>query len=106
MDKTLVNNQEEYMNIFHATDMSLDEIENILGIEFAFVDGKFRSNWMNDASIDEDQDLDLNNFKKHEDAVFPESYPCLVVHWIENNFDRFGKVNFRMIEFVYPSDFK
>lgn len=108
MKKVLVNNEKEFMEIFHSNDEtldSIDEIENLLGVEFAYEDGSFRSDWAFQ-EINEDQEIDLNNFRKQELwCNFPESYPCLVVHWFENDFDRLGNVKFRVMEFVYPSDF-
>jgi hypothetical protein len=107
MKKTLINSDQDLLNIFTQDDcdMNADEIESILNIEFAFEDGSFRDDWVNGVEINEDQEIDLSVFRKYEDSVFPEKYPCLVVYNIENNFDRFGKVKFRMFDFVYQSDF-
>lgn len=107
MDKTLISSEKDYINFFieHDIDFSYDEIESLLGIEFAFEDGTFHSDMFNGVNVDEDQDINPDVYRKREDCLFPESYPCIMVHCIDNDHDRFGKVAFRMFDFVYPKDF-
>lgn len=108
MNKTLITSEEEYVNFFveNDTDMSYEEIESLLGIEFALEDGTFRDDWVEGIEIDEDQDINPKVYRKYEDCLFPEHYPCLMVHNIEDSSDRFGNVKFRMFEFVYLQDFE
>ncbi len=99
MNKTLVHNEAEYIAIFSK--MDLGAMEQLLGIEYAYEDGYFpgddRANEMLDASE--------TIYRKVEGwDNFPESYPCLVLHWIEDTFDRMGDVKIRLVEFVYPHD--
>lgn len=111
MNKTLIKSEKDYVNFFvdfvdNDIDMSFEAIESLLGIEFAFEDGNFPNDIFNDIEINEDQDIDTGVYRKREDCLFPEHYPCVMVYHIENEWDRFGDVEFRMFEFVYLQDFK
>ena len=53
MKKKLVNSDDELVALF----ANYEHVEEMLGIEFAFIDGKFQSDLGEDQSIDEDQDF-------------------------------------------------
>lgn len=106
MNKTLISSEEEYIRFLVNQDsISDDYIESLVGIEFAFEDGTFRDDWVKGVEINEEQDINHNVYRKHEGCLFPEHYPCVMVHRIEDDYDCFGKVKFVMFYFVYPSDF-
>ncbi len=108
MNKILLNSEQEYMNLFLADENNLAEweIESLLDIEFALEDGTYPKDWIKGIAINEDQELDITVYRKCESSIFPESYPCVMVYFIENSFDKLGAVKFRMFDFVYESDFK
>lgn len=104
MEKVLVNSESEFMKIF--SDWDTQDIEHFLGIEFPYEDGTFQSDYWKGQKINEDQEVVTSSYRKEEDSLFPEEYPCVVIHWFENTFDRFGNVTFKVMEFVYQKDFK
>lgn len=104
MNKTLVNSEKEYMDLFSNFDPG--EIESLLDIEFAFVDGTYRADWIKGVEIDEQQEIDASVYRKYDESVFPESYPCVVVHYFDDDYDLYGKIKFRLFDLVYPIDFK
>lgn len=102
MNKTLISNQYDLVALL--LDASSDDfhwVETQLGIEFPFVDGTFQG----DDGCDESQDVDTDEFRVIEPGLFPESYPCVVVHTFEKTFDRTGKVEICLFEYVYLTDF-
>lgn len=107
MKKFLVNSESEYIDLFK--EYSLEEVENIIGVEFPFIDGTYVQDldYNDPESIEkEKQDVDRSKYRTNEDAIVPESYPCVVLLWWEDVSDRLGKESFRLVEFVYQSDFK
>lgn len=106
MNKTLIKSEKEFIDLFLVKgDLAAWEVENLLNIEFAFMDGTYRNDWIKGIEIDDQQDIDESKYRTRENSIIPEFYPCMVVHWIENVDDRFGPVKFRMFDFVYESDF-
>jgi hypothetical protein len=111
MNKNLVHNEAEFVALFVGPIGALgkewdrDELEKFLDIEFAFLDGKFQSDMDLDPTIDESQMTSDTIYRKHSDDNFPTEYPCLVLWRNDEESDRFGKVQFQALEFVYPSDF-
>ena len=110
MDKHLVNNEQEFMSLF--ADFDLQEAERFLGIEFAYVDGTFQSDYWKGIQVNEDQEVDRNVYRKCSfsmfkdiDLCFPQEYPCLVLLANDKDFDRTGELAFIMLEFIYPKDF-
>lgn len=114
MQKNLVTNEAEYVKLFEKLveleELEIHDVERLLGIEFAYADGTYQSDFkFSEAngiqSDNEDQDVDLKRYRIVSDGGFPEQYPCCVVMHIENTFDRYGNVALEFIEFVYLSDF-
>ncbi len=102
MNKTLVQSDMEVVELL--LDSSGDDfhwVENQLGIEFPFMDGTFQS----DDNCDETQNVDTESYRVTDPGMFPESYPCVVVHTFEKSFDRTGQVEISLFEFVYLTDF-
>jgi hypothetical protein len=104
MDKFLVNSEEEYVALF--SDFELNDAEDFLGVEFAFVDGTYQSDLSIDNDIDESQSVSRAIYRKTDWSVFPEEYPCLVLLANERGFDRVGDIFFKMLDFVYLKDFR
>lgn len=102
MEKHLVHSDEEYLALFQRLEWS--EVEILLGIEYALTDGRFHSDI---APEDEPDDLSVSEtiYRKLPHALFHERYPCVVLLWIEDTFDRMGSVAFRVVEHVYEEGF-
>jgi hypothetical protein len=97
MNKKLVFSEVEFFNIFK----DLEDVEEFLGIEFAYKDGSYE-----DGNYDnENQEIDDTVYRKLEYNMFPNSYPCIVIYFHEDYFDRMGDVSTRLLDFVYPADF-
>lgn len=103
MNKILVSSEKEFIAIFENLDPEI--VEKFLNIEFAFTDGSYISDSIDDDSIDEDQDIDTSKYKKYDEELFPASYPVVVIWNISKDFDRIGSFSVEFLEFVYPSDF-
>lgn len=99
MNKHLVHSEEEYIALFDEYD--LNDAEVFLRVEFAFVDGTY----VDLVNGNDDQEVDRKTFRKNEESVFPDSYPCLVLLANEKSFDRIGNTTFKFLDFVYLSDF-
>lgn len=106
MNKILINSEKEYVDFFKSSFEAIEEIQSLLGVEFPYADGTYHSDWVKGIEINEDQDIDESIYRKFDDSIFPESYPCIMVYLFDNEFDMFGKVKFRLFNFVYLSDFK
>ena len=116
MNKTLVNSEFEVISFFNEKyeSFSIETMEEDLGIVFADKNGKFPYHcryYFEDPNIvneDEDYDcdnIDFSNYKILEEGGLPEKYPCLIVHYFNDTIDRYGKVTFKMFEYVYLEDF-
>ena len=101
MEKCLVNSDKEFINLF--SEFETYEAEEFLGVEFGLTDGTFPSDDL--LCEKEDLDIDFQFYRKEVDSNFPESYPCLVLLANDKDHDRIGKIEFKMLEFIYPSDF-
>lgn len=111
MDKVLITNPQQIVDILFDGTNSVEECEHELGIDFAYeADEKvFRADFKWPSKDDDPYDgepVNQNVWRKREDCILPESYPVVMVYRIGNDFDRFGKVSFRMYEFVSLSDFE
>jgi hypothetical protein len=89
---------------------AVEEIEQTLGVEFPFKDGTYHSEMdqqPEDKVVEwESQDVDFDKYRKVKEGFFPKTYPAVMLWCVENDFDRFGPVNFRMFEFVELTDFR
>ena len=105
IDKHLVKSESEFLDLFK--DWDLVDIEDVVGLEFAFKDGKFHSDMCaEDVDFDEEQDVDRQIYRKYEENNFPESYPVLILLQNDDDFDRMGKIRHQTLLLVYPSDFE
>jgi hypothetical protein len=106
MEKVLIESPTQLVKILEDRFDSVEDFENFLGVEFSWVDGTFRSEVdFGKDEYDEGQDVDFSNYKILEENLFPTSYPCVAGFIIEDEMDRFGKVRFQFLDYVYPSDF-
>jgi hypothetical protein len=103
MNKHLINSEQEYITLFKGFEVY--DAEDFLGVEFAFVDGKYQSDQSIDYYVDELQSVSRTIYRKTDYSVFPEEYPCLVLLANERDSDRFGPTAFKMLDFVYIKDF-
>lgn len=104
MNKHLVRTEEEYIRLFK--DFELNDAEDFLGVEFAYADGSYQSDMWNGLEVNENQSVDYNTYRKLDINNFPQFYPCIVLLANEKDWDRTGNIYFKMLEFVYPEDFK
>lgn len=105
IDKHLVKSESEFLDLFK--DWDLVDVEDVVGLEFAFMDGKFHSDMCDEnVDFDEEQDVDRQIYRKYEENNFPESYPVLVLLQNDDDFDRMGRIQHQTLLLVYPSDFE
>lgn len=102
MNKFLVNDEKEFVALFK--DFELYVAEDFLGVQFAYTNGVFSDD--DEACEHELLDVSREVYRKHEEANFPEEYPCLVLLANDKSFDRTGSIGFKMLDFVYLKDFK
>lgn len=84
---------------------SPEAIEAVLGIEFAYADGRYPSDLEKSTPDDgdwswEDQPVDFTTYRHGETPYFPATYPALVLHSFESDYDRGGKVETRVLIYV------
>ena len=100
--------QFEYM--FHKR--GIEHVEGLLGVEFPYSNGVYSSDLdgMNLSGEEferiESLDIDTNKFRKHEDNIFPTSYPCVLCIYHDQDSDRVGDFEIFNIHIVYPSLFE
>lgn len=121
MERFLVQNENEFVALFSdPKKFDINDAEDFLGVEFAYVDGTYQSDmWKigpdgKEIIINEDQDIDRKVWRQvkaidarwsaEEPAQFPTQYPCLVLLANEKGSDRLGKFQFKLLEFVYLSE--
>ena len=106
--KFLVHDEQEFMGIFDSEE-DFNFIEVHLGIEFAFEDGTYQSDICDDNNIDESQDIRRDLYKKRDDALFPSTYPCLVIYNhgnVDDHVISFKENSVDVLLFIYPEDFE
>ena len=109
--KKLCKSSEELVQyLLENESLSYEDIQDLLGIEFALEDGSFRTEatleQQNDPDWEDQGYSDEGKFKISDPELMPTSYPVVVVSIIDDTFDRMGDVSFRFIEYVYLSDFE
>ena len=85
---------------------SPEDIEAMLGVEFAYEDGRYPSDL--EAAMDgeeddwswEDQPVDFTTYRHGEEPYFPATYPALVLYGFDDDFDRCGSVKMRVLLYV------
>jgi hypothetical protein len=102
MDKFLAASEQEVINFFKDKFSSIEDMEHDLGVTFADMNGNYMDDDNDDFNYDE---VNYSQYKVVESGALPEKYPCLIVHWFEKDFDRFGSVEHRIFEYVYQDDF-
>lgn len=92
---------EDIGNMFHGFE-NIQDVEELFGLQFLTEsfdpDDEFW--WETGAPL-----LEPLQYIIREDALAPEMYPCLVVFWLETDFDRVGTISTKIVEFVYLTDF-
>lgn len=107
MNKTLFNSSAEVVKFFCKTfEDDYEKIENLLGIEFAYEDGTYRSDYSIDELTEEIEDQELSDtWRDTYRSEIPAFFPTLMVHLFEDGFDRVGNFEICLFEFVQLSDF-
>lgn len=116
MKRTIFNSEGELVQFLRTQMMSkisfgIEEVENCLGIEFAYVDGTYATDRMNEAEINDDwdwEDMDLNFhvYRRKDSCNLPNSYPVLLLYNFDSDYDRMGKMTTCMFDFVTKDDVK
>lgn len=96
--KHLVRDESEFLALFK--DWELDDIETLLGVEFAFTDGTFYSDHYEDGDYEDSRTIDYSKYRKDEAARFPVSYPAIVTLLQGTSL-----ISSKAMMLVYPSDF-
>ena len=101
MNKYLVHNEQEYVNLFR--DFDLEDAERFLGCMFAYVDGTYPDSYEEDDEdeevrfLNQEQDVDRSTYRKENGCSFPTEYPCAVLLANEHTFDRTGPIGFEFL---------
>lgn len=111
MNKTLVKTEEEFdkfvNDLIKETALSLEEVEGIFQIDFENNEGQVYFEYLDSLPDDaEEECFEAGKvFRKNLNSDVPEEYPCLILHLLEDDFDRLGSIKYRVCEYVYLSDF-
>ncbi len=113
MKKLFVTNPQQIIDLIYDATNSVEDAEYELGIHFAYesdstvfaADFKILGSRSHEDDPYDGEPINQNVWRRTEDCVLPETYPILMVYHIEDTSDRFGKVSFRMYEFVTIDDF-
>lgn len=109
MNRKLVRNEGEIVALVvrQASGESPECIESMLGIEFAYADGRYPSDLEASTSDDgdwswENQPVDFTTYRyrRGEEPYFPATYPALVLYSFDDDFDRGGSVKTRLLLYV------
>ena len=114
MEKKLIKSVQEIIDLIEPFYSRTEDLEYDLGIEFAYESNRnaFRSDysWFGSKRHEEDpydgEEVTFKSWRKQVDSILPSSYPVLMVYYFENDFDYFGKVDFRFFTFVTLDDFR
>ena len=109
MNRKLVRDEGEVVALVVAAlseKESPEDIEAMLGVEFAYEDGRYSSDL--EAAMDgeeddwswEDQPVDFTTYRHGEEPYFPATYPALVLYGFDDDFDRGGSVRTRVLLYV------
>lgn len=86
---------------------SPEDIEAMLGVEFAYADGRYPSDLEDAMNGEEDEDwswqdqpVDFATYRHGEEPYFPETYPALALYLFDDDFDRVGSVQTRVLLYV------
>lgn len=109
MNRKLVKNEGEVVALVvkELSEESPEDIEAMLGVEFAYADGRYPSDLeaaMNGEGDEdwswEDQPVDFTTYRHGEEPYFPATYPALVLYGFDDDFDRGGSVRTRVLLYV------
>lgn len=89
----------------------IEELEGYFGIDFLDAQGRTFEQYEDEMQPGEWEydwvmatPMAYNVRKRYDSVGLPETYPCLVVSFFDNSFDRVGDVTIRALEYVYPAD--
>lgn len=117
MKRAIVSSEGDLINlmtrILEKEGYGLEKIESMLKVEFAYVDGTFQKDRMEQAMNDlndnwewENQDVDTKVYRRQPHCTFPTSYPAMVLYAIDSDYDRTGPVSICLFEFVTKDEAK
>lgn len=109
MNRKLVRDEGEVVALVVAAlseKESPEAIEALLGVEFAYADGRYPSDL--EAAMDgeeddwswEDQPVDFTTYRHRGEPYFPATYPTLVLYGFDDDYDRGGSVRTRVLLYV------
>ena len=105
MNRKLVRNEGEVVALVVRSGESPECIERMLGVEFAYADGRYFSDLEDSTPYDGewsrgDQPVDFTTYRRGEEPYFPATYPALVLYSFDDDFDRGGSVKTRLLLYV------
>ena len=114
MNRKLVNSEQEIVALVVAAlaeRTGPEAVEHLLGVEFAFADGRYPRDLEAEAEVTgewswEEQPVDYTVYRRGEAPYFPGSYPTLVLYDFERGFDRFGQVESRVLVYAERREFQ
>jgi hypothetical protein len=114
MKRKFVYSEAEFVHVLvkecRRNRICVGDMEALLGLEFPYKDGTFLSDEDKlpegtNYSQWESQQCDFTKYRKTEPKLFPKSYPVALLYQLENEFDRMGSFDIRLIEFVELAEF-
>ena len=107
MNRLLVRNEGEIVALVVSVlgEGNPEALEAILGVEFAYADGRYPSDLEDATPYDgdwswEDQPVDFTTYRHGEEPYFPATYPALALYLFDDDFDRGGSVRTRVLLYV------
>ena len=109
MNRLLVRNEGEIVALVVSVlgEGNPEALEAMLGVEFAYADGRYPSDLedaMNGEGDEdwswEDQPVDFATYRHGEEPYFPATYPALALYLFDDDFDRGGSVRTRVLLYV------
>lgn len=116
MEKKLIKNAQEIIDLLEPHYSSVEDLEYDLGIAFAYesdpssfaADYQFGGIKWREEDPHDGEEVTFRVWRPRVDCMLPNSYPVLMVYYLENSskFDRFCDMNVRIYEFVTLDDFR
>jgi hypothetical protein len=107
VNRKLVRNEGEIVALVVSVlgEGNPEALEALLGVEFAYADGRYPSDLEDATPYDgdwswEDQPVDFATYRHGEEPYFPATYPALALYLFDDDFDRGGSVHTRVLLYV------
>lgn len=115
MKRKVVHSESEFVQYLvknaRLCKFGTEEMEDLIGVEFAFKDGTFISDEDQlpegtDVIAWSSQPCDYSKYRITQPKRFPKTYPAMALVCFENDYDRGGFCEIRMVLFVEQVEFR